>query len=67
MSLKHFVDEYGGVIPSRVLIEAGFSYRDLRALCASGEAQRLRQGWLATPGSDAALRTAALCAGSSAR
>ena len=63
MSLKHFVDEYGGVIPSRVLIEAGFSYRDLRALCASGEAQRLRQGWLATPGSDAALRTAALCAG----
>lgn len=51
------------MIPSRVLVEAGFSYRTIRAMCAQGELERLRQGWLAVPGSDPELRAAALCGG----
>lgn len=51
------------MIPSRVLIEAGLSYRQLRLLCQRGHLIRVRQGWLATPDADAELVRAAAVGG----
>ena len=63
MHLEPYANKWSGVIPSRVLVEAGFSYRALRALCVQGELRRLRQGWFATPESDPDLRMAAISGG----
>jgi very-short-patch-repair endonuclease len=54
---------WNGVIPSRVLIEQGFSYRQLRDYCARGRLRRLRRGWLAAPGADVNLVRAAKSGG----
>ncbi|WP_241095392.1 MULTISPECIES: DUF559 domain-containing protein [unclassified Leucobacter] len=63
MHIANEIRKWSGVVPSRALIEAGFSYRALNRMCLSGELHRVRQGWLAAPGADAELLIAAQSGG----
>lgn len=61
--LREVVRRWRGVIPTRALIEAGWTYRQLAAFCATGELRRVRQGWLAVSEADPALLAAAVSGG----
>lgn len=61
--LREVARRWRGVIPSQALIEAGWTYRQLGAFCATGDLRRVRRGWLAVPDADAALLAAAASGG----
>lgn len=49
LQLHREIRRWNGVLPTTALIEAGWTYRQIRMLCAQGTLQRVRPGWVAAP------------------
>lgn len=49
MYLETALRQYNGVLPSRVLLDSGYSYARLQQLCIERKLVRVRRGWLASP------------------
>ena len=64
MDHRGFVEAHGGIVHRSLLLAAGASPRSLRAAVATGELERVRRYWVASPSAPPMLRAAA---GSSAR
>ena len=63
MYLETALRQYNGVLPTRVLRDAGYSYARLQQLCAEKRLVRVRRGWLAAPRAAPELVLAAQNAG----
>lgn len=59
LQLLRELRHWDGVIPTSALIEVGWTYRQIQALCSRGELSRIRPGLVAAPSADAELVRAA--------
>jgi len=59
MDYRAFVDEHGGILHRSTLLAAGARVHALQRAVATGELERIRRYWIATPAAPADLRAAA--------
>ncbi len=59
MDYRAFVDARAGIVHRATILAAGGTAHGLQRACSTGEVERIRRYWIATPGAPADLRTAA--------